>query len=63
VPTFAAIAPFLLSSDMVAMLPRKLALWAAAHTPLTLLDPPYTSIAIEIEVLWVEGADQDEGLQ
>ena len=63
VPNFAAVAPFLQLSDMVAMLPRRLALWAAAHAPLTLLDPPYTSITIEIEMLWVEGAAQDEGLQ
>jgi len=63
VPNFAAVAPFLQLSDMVAMLPRRLALWAAAHAPLTLLDPPYTSITIEIEMLWVEGADQDEVLQ
>jgi DNA-binding transcriptional LysR family regulator len=63
VPNFAAVAPFLQLSDMVAMLPRRLALWAAAHAPLSLLDPPYTSITIEIEMLWVEGADQDEVLQ
>jgi DNA-binding transcriptional LysR family regulator len=63
VPSFATVAPFLQSSNMVAMLPRRLALWAAAHAPLTLLDPPYRSITIEIEMLWVEGADQDEGLQ
>jgi DNA-binding transcriptional LysR family regulator len=63
VPNFAAVAPFLQLSDMVAMLPRRLALWAAAHAPLALLDPPYRSIAIEIEMLWVDGADQDEGLQ
>jgi DNA-binding transcriptional LysR family regulator len=63
VPNFAAVAPFLQSSDMVAMLPRRLALWAAAHAPLALLDPPYRSITIEIEMLWVEGAAQDEGLQ
>jgi hypothetical protein len=44
-------------------LPRRLALWAAAHAPLALLDPPYRSITIEIEMLWVEGAAQDEGLQ
>jgi DNA-binding transcriptional LysR family regulator len=61
--SFAMVAPFLQSSDMVAMLPRRLALWAAAHAPLSLLDPPYRSITIEIEMLWVEGADQDEGLQ
>ena len=63
VPNFAAVAPFLQLSDMVAMLPRRLALWAAAHASLTLLDPPYRSITIEIEMLWVEGAAQDEGLQ
>jgi DNA-binding transcriptional LysR family regulator len=63
VPSFATVAPFLQSSDMVAMLPRRLALWAAAHAPLSLLDPPYTSITVEIEMLWVERADQDEGLQ
>ena len=63
VPSFATVAPFLLSSNMVATLPRRLALWAAAHAPLTLLDPPCTSTALEIEVLWVEGADQDEGLR
>ena len=48
---------------MVAMLPRRLALWAAAHAPLALLDPPYTSITIEFETLWSEAADQDEGLR
>jgi len=60
VPNFAAVAPFLQLSDMVAMLPRRLALWAAS---LALIDPPYRSITIEIEMLWVEWADQDEGLQ
>jgi DNA-binding transcriptional LysR family regulator len=63
VPNFAAVVPFLQLSDMVAMLPRRLALWAAAHAPIALLDLPYTSITIEIELLWVERADQDEGLQ
>jgi DNA-binding transcriptional LysR family regulator len=63
VPTFAAVAPFLQLSDMVAILPRRLALWAAAYAPVALLDPPYTSITIEIEMLWVEGADKDGSLR
>lgn len=63
VPNFAAVAPFLQLSDMVAMLPRRLAFWAAAQAPLALLDPPYMSITIEIEMLWAEEADQDQGLQ
>jgi DNA-binding transcriptional LysR family regulator len=63
VPSFSTVAPFLQSSNMVAMLPRRLALWATAHAPLALLDPPYRSITIEIEMLWVEGAARDEGVQ
>ena len=63
VPTFAAVAPFLQLSDMVAMLPRRLALWAAANAPVALLDPPYASISMEIEMLWVERADKDRGLR
>ncbi len=41
----------------------RLALWAAAHAPLALLDLSSRSITIEIEMLWVECADQGEGLQ
>jgi DNA-binding transcriptional LysR family regulator len=63
VPNFAAVPPFLQLSDMVAMLPRRLALWAAANAPLALLDPPTTSTTTEIEMLWDQGADQDQGLQ
>ena len=50
-------------SDVVAALSRRLALWAAANAPLVLLDPPTTSIPTEIETLWDQGADQDQGLQ
>ena len=63
VPNFAAMAPFLQLSDMVATLPRRLALWAAAHAPLSLLDPPYPSLAVDIEMLWDQGTDEDQGLQ
>ena len=63
VPNFASVAPFLQLSDMVATLPRRLALWAAAHAPLALLDLPYKSMTVEIEMLWDQGADQDQGLQ
>jgi DNA-binding transcriptional LysR family regulator len=63
VPNFASVAPFLQLSDMVATLPRRFALWAAAHAPLALLDLPYKSMTAEIEMLWDQGADQDQGLQ
>jgi hypothetical protein len=35
---------------MLAKLPRRLALWAAAHAPLSLLDPPYPWMAMDIEI-------------
>ena len=63
VPDFAAVAPFLQLTDMVATLPRRLALWAATHAPLTLLDPPYPPVAIDIEMLWEQGGDEDQSLQ
>jgi len=28
-----------------------------------LLDPPYRSVTIEIEMLWEQGADQDQDLR
>jgi DNA-binding transcriptional LysR family regulator len=55
VPTFASVAPFLQLSDMVAILPRRLALWAAAHAPIALLDPPYASITMDICPRWERG--------
>jgi DNA-binding transcriptional LysR family regulator len=63
VPKFAAVAPFLQLSDTLAKLPRRLALWAAAHAPLSLLDPPYPSVAIDIEMLWHQRSDDDQGVQ
>jgi DNA-binding transcriptional LysR family regulator len=63
VPKFAAVAPFLQLSDMLAKLPRRLALWAAAHAPLSLLDLPYPSVPIDIEMLWHQGGADDHGIQ
>jgi DNA-binding transcriptional LysR family regulator len=63
VPHFAAVAPLLQLSNMVATLPRRLALWAAGHAPLVLLDLPYKSTTINIEMLWNQSVDQDQGLQ
>ena len=63
VPHFAAITPFLQLTDMVAMLPRRLAHWAAAHAPLVLLDLPCESMTVNSEPLWGQSANQDQGLQ
>jgi DNA-binding transcriptional LysR family regulator len=63
VPNFTAVVPFLQLSDMVTTLPRRLGLWAAAHAPLALLDLPYKSKTVEIETLWDQSGDQDQGLR
>jgi len=63
VPNFAAMAPFLQLTDMVATLPRRLALWTAAHAPVALLDLPYASMTVDIEMLWDQSTEQDQGLQ
>ena len=63
VPTFAAVTPFLQLSNMLAILPRRLAMWAAANAPLSLLEPPSPSVAVDIEMLWDQSADADRGLQ
>jgi DNA-binding transcriptional LysR family regulator len=51
------------ATDMVATLPRSLALWAAAHFPLVLLDLPYTPKMVDIEMVSHHSADRDKGLQ
>jgi DNA-binding transcriptional LysR family regulator len=51
VPHFAAVPPLLQATDMVATLPHRLALWAAAHFPLVLLDLPYTPKTVDIEMV------------
>jgi len=63
VPSFTALAPFLQLSNMLAMLPRRLAMWVAANAPLSLLEPPTPSVAVDIEMLWDQSADEDRGLQ
>ena len=62
-PDFAEVAPFLQLTDMVATLPRRLALWVATHAPLTLLDPPYPPEAINIEMLWDQSNEEDQSLR
>jgi DNA-binding transcriptional LysR family regulator len=63
VPHFAAVPPLLEASDMIATLPRRLALRAVKHFPLVMLDPPYTPLSVDVEVVWQESADRDQALQ
>ena len=63
VPYFAAVAPLLQATDMVATLPRRLALWLASQTPIVLLDLPYPPITIDIEMVWHERSNRDNGFE
>jgi DNA-binding transcriptional LysR family regulator len=63
VPHFAAVPPLLQVTDMVATLPRRLALWTAAHFPLVWLDLPYTPKTVDIEMVSDQSADRDKGLR
>jgi DNA-binding transcriptional LysR family regulator len=63
VPHFAAVPPLLQATDMLATLPRRLALWAVAHFPLVLLDLPYAPKTVDVEMVWEQSADRDKGLQ
>lgn len=61
VPHYAAVPPMLLVTDMVATLPRRLALRAAEQDTLVVLDLPYEPLAVPIEAVWHQRADGDAG--
>jgi DNA-binding transcriptional LysR family regulator len=63
VPTYAAVPPMLLATDMVATLPHRLALRAAKHEGLVLLDLPYEPLSVSVEAVWHQRAERDAGRQ
>jgi DNA-binding transcriptional LysR family regulator len=63
VPYFSAVAPMLLSTDMVATLPRRLALWLAQRDPIVLLKLPYKPLTVEVEMVWQERVSGDPGFR
>ena len=63
VPYFAAVAPMLEVTDMVATLPRRLALWLAKSDSLVLLELPYKPITVEVEMVWQQRVTRDLGFR
>ncbi len=63
VPSYAAVPPMLQATDMVATLPRSLALREAAHGCLVILDLPYKPLDVQVDALWHQRADRDAGLR
>jgi DNA-binding transcriptional LysR family regulator len=63
VPYFAAVAPILEVTDMVATLPRRLAVWLAKRNPIVLLELPYKPITVDIEMVWHKRLARDRGFR
>lgn len=63
VPYYAAVAPMLAVSDMVATLPQRLAERAVAEGRLAMLELPYEPLAAQAEVVWHQRSDSDAGMQ
>lgn len=63
VPHYAAVPPLLAVTDMVATLPRRLALRAVEQGSHVMLELPYEALAVTVETIWHERADRDAGAQ
>ncbi len=63
VPSYAAVPALLLASDMVATVPRRIAVWAAERDGVVMLDLPYLPLEVEILAVWHQRSDQDAGLR
>jgi len=61
VPYFAAVAPILEMTDMVATLPRRLAVWLVERKSIVLLKLPYKPITVDIEIVWHNRLAPDPG--
>jgi DNA-binding transcriptional LysR family regulator len=63
VPHYAAVAPILRQTDLVATLPRRLAQRAAAQEALVVLDLPYEPLAVPVEAIWHRRTERDSGVR
>jgi DNA-binding transcriptional LysR family regulator len=62
-PHYSAVANLVGRSDMVATLPRSIAIREAAREQLVMLELPYDPLQVTVEAVWHERGDQDAGLQ
>jgi DNA-binding transcriptional LysR family regulator len=62
-PHYSAVAKLVGRTDMVATLPRSIAIREAAREGLAILELPYDPLQVTIETIWHERGDQDAGLQ
>lgn len=62
VPHYAAVPALLRVTDMVATLPRRLALSVCHDSSLAILDLPYDPLRVNLEMVWHQRANQDAGM-
>jgi DNA-binding transcriptional LysR family regulator len=62
-PHYSAVANLVGRSDMVATLPRSIAIREAAREQLVMLELPYDPLQVTVEAVWHERGNQDAGLQ
>jgi DNA-binding transcriptional LysR family regulator len=60
---FSAVPAILYQTDMVATLPRRLALQYARQGGLVVLDLPYEPLVVPLEMVWHQRVDHDAGMQ
>ncbi len=63
VPNYGPVAPILEQTDMIATLPRRLALQVARSGSLVMLDLPYEPLQVRVDAVWHQRADRDRGLR
>ena len=63
VPQYSAVAPIVERTDMIATLPRRMALQATRDRRLVMLALPYEPLQFVIEAVWHQRAERDPGLQ
>ncbi len=61
-PHYAAIPDVVSGTDIVATLPKRLALRATEHWPIAILDLPYDPLVVQFEALWHTRANNDQGI-
>lgn len=62
-PHYSAVANLVAQSEMIATLPRSIAIREAARESLAILELPYDPLRVKIETVWHERGDRDQGLQ
>ena len=63
VPQYSAVVPIVERTDMIATLPRRMALQATRDRPVVMLRLPYEPLQFALEAVWHQRAERDPGLQ